>query len=189
MRHSRFAAMCFRAPTVLAVVVLASVAWGQSAPQPDEMLEIKGVQLRLGMDENTVAQKLREKNFGIQEPQELSSAQRKTWLLCESPDPNAKDCDLGQVSFRNGHVNVIVKHWVSTKSAVEAVDTLYGATKDLEKRGYTHCQLASKETFEPGSEVKYVEMKCGEHLSLRVIHLHSTKTASLVAVEEMLLAK
>ena len=55
------------------------------------MLEIKDVQLRLGMDENTVTQKLRGKNFGVQEPPELSDRGGKTWLLCEFPDD--KDCD------------------------------------------------------------------------------------------------
>jgi hypothetical protein len=98
-------------------------------------------------------------------------------------------CSLGQVSFYNGHLTVISKRWVDTKSAAAVVSAFYGATKDLEKHGFTHCQLASKETLEPGSEIRYVEMKCSEHLSLRIIHVHSTKTPSLVAVEEVLFTK
>ena len=46
------------------VLLLTRVVVGQSSSL-DEMLEIKGIQLRLGMDENTVTQKLHEKNFGI----------------------------------------------------------------------------------------------------------------------------
>jgi hypothetical protein len=142
------------------------------------------------MEENTVVQRLRAKNFGISEPPELSGPGKKTWILCGSPDDD-KNCDpaLGQVSFENGHVNVITTNWVETKSAEEVVMALYGATKDLEKRGFTHCQLASKETFDPGSEVQYVQMKCNEHLSLSVVHLHSRQTPSLVAVQEILVAK
>ena len=37
------------------------------------------------------------------------------------------------------------------------VAALHGAAKDLEKHGFTHCQLASRETFDPGFEVQYVD--------------------------------
>jgi hypothetical protein len=74
--------MRFNSLLAVVVVVLASVALSQSTAQPDEMLEIKGVQLRLGMDENVVAQKLREKNFGFQEPTTSWGRGGKTWLLC-----------------------------------------------------------------------------------------------------------
>jgi hypothetical protein len=96
---------------------------------------------------------------------------------------------LGQLGFYNGHLNFISKRWVDTKSAAEVVSAFYGATKDLEKHGFTHCQLASKESLDPGSEIQYVEMKCSEHLSLRIMHLHSTKTPSLVSVSEDLSTK
>jgi hypothetical protein len=173
---------------LLDVQLLASVSLGQSSQQPDEMLEIKGVELRLGMDERVVAQKLREKNFGVREA-DSSEPGRKTWFLCESPD--VKDCDpvLGQVSFYNRRLNVISKQWVDTKSATEVVSAFYGATKDLKKRGFTHCQLATEETLEPGSEIQYVEMKCSAHLSLRIIRFHSTKTPSPVPVQEVLFTK
>jgi hypothetical protein len=173
--------------TILALLILTCVIASQSSPQ-DEMLEIKGVQLRLGMDENTVTQKLRERNFGVQEvSREYSGPGQKIWLLCESPDD--KDCDpvLGEVGFRNGHVSIVTKRWTETNSAAEVVAALHGAAKDLQGHGFTHCQLASRETSDPGFEVQYVEMKCAEHLSLTVTHSHSTKGPSSVLVEEQLL--
>ena len=172
--------------TILTLLILTCVAASQSSPQ-DEMLEIKGVQLRLGMDENTVTQKLRERNFGVREvSKESLRPGQKIWILCESPDD--KNCDpvLGEVGFSNGHVSVVTKRWAETNSAAEVVAALYGAAKDLQGHGFTHCQLASRETFDPGYEVQYVEMKCAEHLSLSVTHSHSTKVPSSVLVEEQL---
>ena len=110
--------------TILALLILTCVIASQSSPQ-DEMLEIKGVQLRLGMDENTVTQKLRERNFGVQEvSREYSGPGQKIWLLCESPDD--KDCDpvLGEVGFRNGHVSIVTKRWTETNSAAEVEEVL-----------------------------------------------------------------
>jgi hypothetical protein len=91
----------------------------------------------LGMDENTVTQKLREKNLGVSEVKSLGPGIR-VWLLCDSPE--GKDCDpvLGEVGFRNGHVTVVTKRWTETSSATELVAALYGAAKDLEEHGFTH---------------------------------------------------
>jgi hypothetical protein len=171
-----------RALTVLMLFMLTCVALSQSSP-PGEMLEIKGIKLRLGMDQNAVEQKIREKNLTIATTKSMGDV----WLLCDSPE--GKECDpvLGEVGFNNGRVTIVTKRWTETNGATELVAALYGAAKDLEAHGFSHCELVNRETVDPGFEVKYVEMKCSEHLSLSVTLMRSQTSPSAMVEEQLIL--
>jgi len=163
---------------------LVETAASQLEQGRSENLEINGVQLRLGMDQNSVFQMLREKKFGVSKVEQFSSSTRSAWALCESPDDNI--CGLGQVTFENGHLALILKRWIETKNAADTVAAFYGAAKDLEKRGLKRCELLPEENLLPGQEVKMVKLICSEHLWLHVSVVHTADTPFAVVDDEVL---
>lgn len=157
-------------------------------PENPETLDVGGVELALGMEQNSVFQKLREKELGfIPVGHYSSSANSESWIVCQSPK---SECDpqLGQIAFKDGRLNRVMKTWAEAKTASDAMTGLYGTIRDLERRGLTKCQLVARENVEPAGETRTVRFVCGEHMAVSITGLHSAKTPFVVTVEQELWA-
>ena len=154
---------------------------------PTEKLNIRGVDFGLGMSEAEVTQKLKEGSFGVSYAQ-LSSPGSKSVFLCESPNDTECDPTLGQIGFVNGRVTVVVKRWAETKVASEIVAAFYAAVKDFDK-GISDCKLSAYESLSPRAEIKNVNATCNGHFRISVSDMHSAKTASIVTVDQELVAR
>jgi hypothetical protein len=152
--------------TMLGILVLATPNYAQVAKPKDEVLEINGVQLRLGMNQDVVFQKFREKKISAWKVE--PSPAFNTWVVCEPFDDSQCIPGSGQVTFKEGHLYMASKTWVETKTASDVVTAFYGAARDLEEHGFANCKLATKESLAPGQEIKYVDLKCGEHVAARL---------------------
>ena len=152
-----------------------------------ESLDLGGVQLALGMEQNSVSQKLREKQLHTMPVPSSPNTSSKVWIVCQSPE---SECDpqLGQIAFKDGRLSRVFKTWAEAKIAPDAMAALYGAIRDLERRGLTRCQLVSRETESPGVETKTVRFVCGEHMAVSMTQLHSAKTPFMVYIEQELWA-
>jgi hypothetical protein len=170
------------ANTILLVLALANPNYAQTTKLHDEVLEINGIELRLGMNQDFVFKKFREKkvNAWKLEP----SPAFETWVVCEPFDDSQCVPGSGQITFREGRLYMATKNWVETKTASDVATAFYGAAKDLEQRGFTSCKLAAKESLAPGQEIRYVDLHCGERLTARLSL--STDRGFVVDVEELL---
>ena len=164
--------------------LLTGVLYGQSAGPMGETLEISGIQLRLGMEQDLVFQKLREKKLGLNRAEPSDSS----WFLCGSPDDQECNPILGEIIFKNGRLTLVFKRWAETKSAEDLVIAMYGAAKDFESRGLSRCQLAAGERVLPGESHRYIDVICGDHLGLRIGMMKTSKTPFVAVVDQLLSA-
>jgi hypothetical protein len=178
----RRAMFTWSANTILGVLAFATPNYAQSVKPHDEVLEINGVELRLGMNEDFVFKKFREKRVSAWKVE--PSPAFNTWVVCEPFDDSQCVPGAGQVTFKEGRLYMATKNWVETKTASDVVTAFYGAAKDLEERGFANCKLAAKESLAPGQEIKYVDLKCGEHLTARLSL--STGRGFVVDVKQLL---
>ena len=153
-----------------------------SETQNIESLEVGGIELKLGMVQSLVFQKLREKK--ISPLPVVSTNDWESWALCAN-----SECDpqLGEVGIKNGRLAFVLKRWAQTESATEVIIALYGVIRDLERRNLTPCRPGARDdVFHPGQEVKQVELVCGEHMVIRIVQTHTTHPPFPVDVDQEL---
>jgi hypothetical protein len=168
--------------TCWAVILVAGTSRAANETQNREFLEISGIELKLGMEQSLVFQKLHEKKLIV--IQAVSTTDWASWALCASPD-----CDpqLGEVGFKNGHLHYVLKRWAQTEKATEVIVALYGVIRDIERRSLSPCRPGARDdVFYPGQEVKQVELVCGEHMVIRVVQTHSAYPPFPVNVDQEL---
>jgi len=110
-----------------------------------------------------------------------------SWALCASPE-----CDpqLGELGFKNGRLNFVLKRWAQTETASEVIVALYGVIRDIEQRNLGPCRPGARDdVFYPGQEVKQVELVCGEHMLIRIVQTHSAYPPFPVEVNQELWAE
>jgi hypothetical protein len=166
-----------------AMLIAMPLSSGQSSTATDNVLEIRGIELRLGMDESAVLQKVASANL---DARELSAPDKGTWLLCDSPDD--RQCDIGSVTFEKGKLVLVSRTWRSTRDAFTLASSILGAAKDLERRGYTHCELRTDETFDPLGEIRSVVFRCGP-MKLSILSSGGSNKGFVGKVWESLSAK
>ena len=139
-----------------AMLITLPLSNGQSSTATDDVLEIRGIELRLGMDKSAVLQEIASANLAARE---LSAPDKGTWLLCDSPDD--RQCDIGSITFEKGKLVLVSKTRRSTRDAFTLASAILAAAKDIERRGYTNCELRTDDTLDPLRETRSVVFRCG----------------------------
>src|SRR5439155_1010028 len=101
---------------VVVTSILTFSGQGQSQ-RKDDGLEIKGIQLTLGMTQDLVFSKLRERNLTVAKMGTVDNS----WAICDSPESTACEPMLGQISFKDDRLVLVLKRWTDTKNITDLV--------------------------------------------------------------------
>lgn len=170
----------------LAVCALigSSSTFGQSTQNQDITLEIRGVQLALGMDFDAFLAKLSEAK--LQAFDYGSQVSTPGGFFCHSSDHN-REVVLGTYALENGKVVMITKRWAdNTKTAQDLLSAFYGIAADFQKRGINKCTIKARQHLEPHSEFKCVDLLCGPYRRLSLILGINNSQTTYPVIEEVL---
>jgi hypothetical protein len=145
----------------------------QAPPAPDspESIEIGGMTLRLGMEQDSVIHGLSE-SYNLHEIG-TATATGSSWMAETKTGPPY--LAVANVAFVGGRLSSVYKFWaVGSESHADTgfAGTLYGAVAKFKQENKSPCQIATDSSQQPAGELKAMVVTCGgrqEFLSVDIV--------------------
>jgi hypothetical protein len=168
-------------------LLVVAVQAQQTPPAPDSLdsIEIGGVTLRLGMEQDAVLHGLGE-YYNLHQVG-MAAASPSTWVAETKAGPPFMA--VANVAFESGRLSSVYKFWTvgsEPHSGEGFAGILYGAIAKFERENKAPCQVATNTSQKPAGELKAVVVTCGgrqKYLSLDIVPMdHGQEGVSLAEV-------
>jgi hypothetical protein len=167
---------------LVSVLLICLVGWRALGQSADESILLGQIQLRLGMAEGNVLEKLGEKYDVSEYGRSLYSA----WWVTEKTKPSRL---VGSLSFKDGILTSVLKYWTTEgtpDTRAGLADSLFAAVNAFEREGRTVCMVSTGSQPTSSYDVRAVFITCGrKHLRIDISKGERSDSASITEVLEI----
>jgi hypothetical protein len=161
----------------LLLVFAAQAQQAPPAPDSSDSIEIGGMMLRLGMEQDSVIHGLSE-NYSLHEIG-TATASESSWVVETKAGPPFMA--VANLAFAAGRLSLVYKFWtIGSEPYADAglASTLYGAVAKIEQENKLPCVVTAKNSQQPAGELKALVVNCGgrqKSLSIDIVPMGNGK--------------
>ena len=149
-----------RTHVLFAIAVLIVIFFGRKAlGQPaEESVTLGSIELRLGMAEGIVLERLGEKY----DVSEYGRGPYSVWWVREKVKPSRL---VGSLGFKEGKLNTVMKYWTpedTPDTRVGFANSLFSALRAFEREGRASCTISTGDQQVSKYDMKAVFISCGQ---------------------------